>query len=151
MVSVIGSRVETGAWVVTWKFEGSAFEMLETIAQPMQFRAGARVFREDDPSDGMYLILEGTATIVRRSESGEERIVGKLHAGHSFGEIGLLVEGARNATIIASSPLSVLKITSYMLDLLQNSAPDICYMIYKALAKSMAEQLLSTYDLQPPE
>lgn len=151
MVSIISKRAAPGSWLVTWQFENEAFETLRTLAQVIQFKASERIFREGEPSDGMYLILSGTATVVRRSMSGDERIVGKLEAGNSFGEIGLLVASPRHATVIASTTLSAMKITAYALELLQNSAPDIAAMIYKALARSMAEQLMASHELRQPE
>ena len=51
-------------WLVTWGFGGEAFETLRAYADEVRFPAGATVFSEGDPSDGMYLVLEGMALVL---------------------------------------------------------------------------------------
>jgi CRP-like cAMP-binding protein len=150
---VDASRIQNseGVWEVTWKFEDDSFETLQTIAEHLTFPAGTTIFKEGDPADGMYLILEGSALIIRKTQSGEERTVAIVTAGQSFGEIGLLIDRPRTATAAAGTELEALKITKVALDLLHKSAPDIAYMMYQVLARSLAEQLLLTQDMRTPE
>jgi ATP-binding cassette subfamily B protein len=138
-------------WAVTWKFEDESFETLKTCAEEHTFKPGEAVFREGDPPDGMYLVLEGAALIVRKTAHGEERTVAIVTQGQSFGEIGLLIDRPRQATVSAGTDLRVLKITPTVLDLLHKSAPDMAYMMYQRLAKSLAEQLLHTQEMQRPD
>jgi CRP-like cAMP-binding protein len=146
------SRVSNrnGHWEVTWKFEDDSFETLMAIAEQHTFKAGTTVFKEGDAADGMYLIVEGSALIIRQAENGEERTVGIVTEGQSFGEIGLLVDRPRRATVAAGTDLHCLKITRVGLDLLHKSAPDMAYMMYQVLARSLAEQLLQTEEMQKP-
>ena len=137
-------------WGVTWKFEDESFETLKTIAEEHNYKAGATVFNEGDAADGMYLILEGAALIIRKTASGEERTVAIITEGQSFGEIGLLVERPRQATAAAGTDLKVLKITRAGLELLHRSAPDMAFMMYQTLARSLAEQLLQTQEMKRP-
>src|SRR5258708_8261244 len=88
MVNVSHIRGENGVWEVTWKFEDESFETLSTIAENKHFKAGAIIFREGDPSDGMYLVTSGSAIIIRKSSHGEDRTVGIVSEGQSFREIG---------------------------------------------------------------
>ena len=68
-----------------------------------------------------------------------------------FGEIGLLIDRPRHASVIAKTDLQVLKITQYALQLLHQSAPDMAFLMYQMLARSLAEQLLNTSEMQRPE
>jgi CRP/FNR family transcriptional regulator, cyclic AMP receptor protein len=151
MVNASGIHHENGIWEVTWKFEDDSFETLKTIAEERTYKAGEMVFREGDPSDGMYLVTEGSALIIRRTRTGEERTVAIVAAGQSFGEIGLLVERPRQGTAAAGTFLRVLKITRVGLELMHKSAPDMAFLMYQALARTLAEQLLSTQEMQVPE
>ncbi len=151
VVNSSGVPNNNGVWEVTWKFEDDSFETLRTIAEERRYRSGATIFREGDPADGMYLIAEGAAVIVRKSNTGEPRIVATVTEGQSFGEIGLLVDRPRQASAIAGTDLIALKITRLALDLLHKSAPDMAYMMYQQLARSLAEQLLHTQDMQRPD
>ncbi|HLY26196.1 MAG TPA: cyclic nucleotide-binding domain-containing protein, partial [Aggregatilineales bacterium] len=101
--------------------------------------------------DGMYLILEGAALIIRKTASGEERTVAIITEGQSFGELGLLVERSRQATAAAGTDLKVLKITPAVLELLHKNAPDMAFMMYRTLARSLAEQLLQTQEMKRPD
>ncbi len=147
------SRMENkeGVWEVTWQFEDDSFDTLRTIAEDLSFKAGTTVFREGDPADGMYLVVEGAALVMRRTKSGEERTVAIITEGQSFGELGLLVDRPRQATVNAGTNLRVLKITRYALELLHKNAPDLAFMMYQVLARSLAEQLLQTREMQSPE
>ena len=151
MLDVSNIRHNNDVWEVTWKFEDDSFQTLKTIAEELNYNAGATVFSEGDAADGMYLILEGTALVIRKSKSGEERTVAILNEEQSFGELGLLVDRPRAATVAAGTDLKVLKITSTVLSLLHKSAPDMAYMIYQVLARTLAEQLLHTQDMQRPD
>jgi len=150
MVDISHVEPKSDVWEVTWKFEDDSFETLQTIAEEHQYRAGATVFNEGDAPDGMYLVLEGAALVIRRTETGEERTVGIVTQGQSFGELGLLVDRPRQGTVVAGTELRVLKITRPVLELLHKSAPDMAFMMYQVLAKSLAEQLLRTQDMQRP-
>ncbi len=151
MVESDQSRSPSGVWTVTWKFEDESFETLKTIAETHEYKAGGCVFSEGDRADGMYLILSGQAAIVRKTKGGFEKTVVVVGDGQSFGELGLLIDRPRQASIIAQTNLTVLKITRYVLDVLHKSAPDMALMMYQMLARSLAEQLLSTQEMQRPD
>jgi CRP-like cAMP-binding protein len=150
MVDMARVANQNGQWEVTWKFEDDSFETLSEIAEEHFYKAGATIFKEGDPADGMYLILEGSALIIRKTQAGEERTMAIVNEGQSFGEIGLLIDRPRQATVAAGTDLKCLKITRVALDLLHKSAPDMAYMMYQVLARSLAEQLLQTNDMKQP-
>ncbi|HCQ67244.1 MAG TPA: cyclic nucleotide-binding protein [Rhodobacteraceae bacterium] len=47
---------------------------------------GATIFSQDDPADGIYIVLEGWVKLYRISAAGAEAVVGVFTKGHSFGE-----------------------------------------------------------------
>ena len=72
-------------------------------ADPAAVRSGTTVVSEGTPGHEFYLILEGTA-VVRRNG----RKVATLGPGNYFGELALLDNGVRSATVVAETDLSVL-------------------------------------------
>jgi len=65
------------------------------------FDPDAILFRQGDPSDHVILILEGSAEVLR--ETGDDAIVlGTVAAGEFVGEMGVLEERARSATVRAA-------------------------------------------------
>jgi CRP-like cAMP-binding protein len=71
-------------------------------AEPCEFEPGSRVMAQDeaDPSSSrFYVIRSGSADVIRRDRSGLERVVARLSLGSYFGELGLLTNQTRNATV----------------------------------------------------
>ncbi len=65
--------------------------------------AGDAVFREGDPADGAYVVLDGRCAVLE----GDEH-VNVLAPGELFGEIGALGTGVRSATVIAIDDVDLL-------------------------------------------
>lgn len=69
-----------------------------------RFETDEVLFREGDPSDFAILIHSGSADVLR--EVGADAIVlGTVHAGEWVGEMGLLEDRARSATVRAAAPV----------------------------------------------
>jgi CRP-like cAMP-binding protein len=68
----------------------------------IQFTQGQILFREGDPSDGVFRLLSGTVDVVR--ELGSELIVlGTVGSGQFIGEMGVVENVLRSATVRAAS------------------------------------------------
>jgi hypothetical protein len=78
-------------------------ELLATELEPHHFAPGTIVIREGEPGDRFHVIVEGTAMVTVR---GAPRPT--LHARDCFGEIALLRDTPRTATITAGQPLHTL-------------------------------------------
>jgi nitric-oxide synthase len=73
------------------------------------YRAGAAVFRQGDPGDRLYLILSGRAQ-VKRTEDGQEAVLAELLAGQFFGELAILRNAPRSASVEAAEDLEVVSL-----------------------------------------
>lgn len=66
-------------------------------------KAGQTVFREGElPDDGLYFICYGSVEISRK-ENGKDRILAELSEGSVFGEMALINNTPRNATVTAKT------------------------------------------------
>jgi hypothetical protein len=77
-------------------------------AESLQFAAGDQVVRQGDPADRFYIITQGEVTVTRQDSAGKTVQVATLGPGQFFGEIGLLADSPRIATVAAKTPLEVL-------------------------------------------
>ena len=84
---------------------------LQALASSMKertFDPGDTIASEGQTGVGFFLIEEGEATV---TIGGDER--GTLKAGDHFGEVALIDDGARTATVTAKTPLKVYGITAW--------------------------------------
>ena len=84
--------------------------------------------------EGFFLIESGRAKVTSR---GEDRIT--LGPGNYFGEIALIDEGARTATITADSDMVCYGLTSWEFRPLVESNSGIAWKLVQALAKQLRE------------
>jgi CRP/FNR family cyclic AMP-dependent transcriptional regulator len=105
----MGANLDTLAQVPL--FSGLGRRELNRIADAMTertFPAGEVVTREGEPGVGFFVIEEGRATVRMH---GDE--VGQLSGGDHFGEIALIAETPRAATITAETDLRCYGMTSW--------------------------------------
>ena len=76
--------------------------------QVLRFAPGEAVVRQGDPADRFYIIARGEARVTRRDPDGREVELATLEPGQYFGEIGLLADTPRTATVRAATGLEVL-------------------------------------------
>ena len=70
---------------------------------------GEAIIRQGDPGDAFYLLLEGNAAALVADESGVAREVLQYAAGMYFGEVALLRDEPRKATVVARGEVRVAK------------------------------------------
>lgn len=70
------------------------------VAQ-VRFAAGETIFRQGDRGDLVYMIVEGQVEAIREEEGGEERLLATMGPGEYFGEMALISEAPRTATVRA--------------------------------------------------
>jgi len=86
---------------------------LASIAAVAKTRRYARddvIFHADESGDVFFLIREGQVKVTMISPEGKEIILSMLGPGDFFGEMALLDDEPRSATIIATEPLDVVTI-----------------------------------------
>ena len=121
-------------------FSGLDRRELERIADAFKERrygAGETMASEGQKGVGFFVIAEGTASV---SVGGEPR--GSLGPGDHFGEIALIDEGARTATIVAETDLTCYGMTFWDFKPVVEADGRIAWKLLQALAGKLraAEQ-----------
>ncbi len=99
---------------------------LGASAESVEFSEGAEIFREGDSSRALLAIEEGTADVTRGGKH-----IATLGPGDVFGEIGVLDDALRNATVTATSRLKLIILDHYEVQRLREKAPEIYQRIEK--------------------
>lgn len=84
-------------------------KLLAFTSEQVQFADGQRFFSQGDPADAAYVILEGRAHVLLDTPGGEIQVA-ELGRNALVGEMGILGENPRSATIIAAEPTTALRI-----------------------------------------
>ena len=87
--------------------------------------AGQTIVSQDEPGSLFYLLVRGKVAVTRRAADGTPQDLGVLGDGDQFGELALLNDAPRNATVTARTDCLMLTLTRrHFLDLLA-STPDL--------------------------
>jgi CRP/FNR family cyclic AMP-dependent transcriptional regulator len=116
-------------------FESLSSEELKAIATLSDLRqedAGATLVGEGAPGYSLFVLQEGSATVT----SGGETVT-SLGPGDFFGEIALLGEGLRTATVRASSPVSLIVMFGSDFRVFERDFPEAS----AAMKQAMADRL----------
>ncbi len=124
-------------------FASFSLEHLEQIAETaprVSFKANTVVFRQGDHSTTMYLILNGNVRIEREDPDGESISVGQLGAHQIFGELAMLSEEPRQATVTAISDAEFLVIDrDMMINIIRKSNAEEILDVFSALSTQMRD------------
>jgi CRP/FNR family transcriptional regulator, cyclic AMP receptor protein len=107
-------------------------EALSRNAKEVRHREGAVLAREGESGLGFFLIVDGTATV---SVGGRPRK--KMREGDFFGEISLLDNGPRTATVTAETPVQLLGLTQWGFKRLVEGNPGIATKMLKTMASRL--------------
>ncbi|MGB6000904.1 MAG: cyclic nucleotide-binding domain-containing protein, partial [Thermoanaerobaculia bacterium] len=85
-------------------FEGSATELLQELDEDLEFllvEAGENLFRQGDAADAAYIVISGSLRVAVDTPEGGEQIINEVARGETVGEMALLTDDPRSATIYA--------------------------------------------------
>lgn len=94
----------------------------ESNIQTQHFEPGDFIFRQGDLGNSVYVIEEGECEVLREHEGLQQRLA-TLTRGEYFGEMALLSDGTRNASVCARSSLDALIIPKRDFNKLRQSVP----------------------------
>lgn len=102
-----------------------------------KYPANSILINEGDNTDSLYVILEGEVKAYACDESGKEVILNILHAGDYFGELSLIDDEPRSASIMTLTQTTVMVISkaNFKKCLADNS--DLAFNMIRALTRQV--------------
>jgi CRP-like cAMP-binding protein len=104
-------------------------EQLALVADEIDVREGTVLTSEGDRGREFFVLVEGTADVRRKG-----RKVNTMGTGDFFGEIALVSERPRTATVTATSPVRLLVVTDRAFRALMRNLPSIQLKVLATLA-----------------
>ena len=104
------------------------------IAQVFEAPAGTLLTRVGEPGEEFFMILDGSARV--ELPGGKQS---PLHPGDFFGEMSLLDEGPRSATVIAETAIRLLVIRRRHFSTLLREAPGLTLKILTTLSRRVRQ------------
>lgn len=120
----------------------------ESEIRKQHFEPGDVIFHQGDLGDSVYVIEQGDCDVIKE-DNGAVKTLATLHAGDYFGEMALLSDKTRNATIQARTAMEVLLIPKRDFDTLRRSVPAFGE-VFKELARQRAAAHLTVPASTPP-
>ena len=123
------------------KLELSKLKLLAFTSELCTFEVGEVLFEAGEAPDSAYVIMDGAVEIVAETEAGPV-VEGVLGANELFGELGVLTNSPRSATIRAQERLAALRITDEMFIKLLAENPEVSLDVMRQLS----EKLVRSHD-----
>ncbi|MBL4766176.1 MAG: cyclic nucleotide-binding domain-containing protein, partial [Rhodobacteraceae bacterium] len=121
------------------KISPTKLKLLAFTSERIDYSEGQNLFRMGDQSDSAYVIIKGSADVLVDTPDGEITVA-KIEKNAFVGEIGILCDVPRTATIRATRDLETLKISKEQFLQLLAEFPDAAIEVMRVLA----ERLTST-------
>ena len=118
------------------EIEPAELKLIAFTSERITFDPGQYVFHQGDVGDAAYIIMEGDADVVIDGPSGA-RSVAQVGRNELIGEIAILCDKPRTASIRARSRLVTLRISKDMLFRLLTEFPKMLLSIMRVIARRL--------------
>ena len=112
-------------------------KLLAFTSQRVSFGEGEVLFHQGDPGDAAYVILTGSADILTGSDNGLIKVA-EVTRNAIVGEIAILCDGTRTATVRARNPVEALRIGKEQFLKLMSDNPEITIEVMRVLAERLS-------------
>ena len=116
------------------EIEPSRLKLLAFMSERVGFDPGRLIVRQGDTADAAYLIIEGHAEVIVETPAGPV-ILANLGPNETVGEMGILTNMPRNATVRAADRLTALRISKEPFMRMVREFPNISVSIMQELAR----------------
>lgn len=116
--------------------DAAKLKLLAFTSERLTFEPGEILFQEGQRGDAAFVILEGEAAVIAQDD-GEPLHVADLSRNDIVGEIAMLCDVPRTATVTASTRLTALKLSRDVFFRLVRDYPDMAIEIMRELAQRL--------------
>jgi CRP/FNR family cyclic AMP-dependent transcriptional regulator len=130
-------------WRLLAEVSAEDVRRLVAVAQRRSFRRGQVVFHDDDVADALHLVVSGRFAVRVTVPTGDTVLLAIIGPGEAFGELALISDRSRGATVQAFSDGETLALHRDAFEALRRARPQVD----RSLAVILAERLRRVNDL----
>ena len=120
--------------------ERSKLKLLAFTSERQDFEEGQILFNQGDKGDKAFVIVEGAIDVIVDTPDGPQ-VLSNPGRGDVIGELALLCEEPRTATVKANQPLTVLSISGDVFFRLIQENPDVSVALTRIVAKRLVQTM----------
>ena len=120
------------------KLEPSKLKLLAFTSQSLTFEDEETLFHAGDPADCAYVIMEGEVEVLAETDAGVV-VAARLGVNELFGEMAVLTNEPRSATLRARGRLVAMRITDEMFIKLLAENPEVSLDVMRQLSRKLAK------------
>ena len=121
-------------------FSATDLKVIEPYLKRAAYPAGAVVFRENEVGNEVLMVIRGTASAYLQTPNTNIRLA-TFAPGTIFGELAILDEGVRSATVIADKELACRALTTSDFAALSATSPSVAIRLLAAIARELSGRL----------
>jgi CRP-like cAMP-binding protein len=111
-------------------------KLLAFTSERVNFAEGQKFFQQGDAADAAYVVLQGKADVTIDSPGGDIKVA-ELGQNAIVGEMGILSDSPRSATIVAAAPTTALRIDKRVFLELLTQFPQMSIAVVRELASRL--------------
>ncbi len=127
--------------------EPGKLKLLAYTSDVVTYEPGQVLVRKDDIGDAAYVIIEGDADVSVPADTGDITVA-ELHDGDFFGEIAILCDTPRTATVTAKGELTALRIRKEPFFQLMKQFPEMAVEMTRLLAERLTRTTADLIEAQ---
>ncbi len=117
--------------------EPAKLKLMCFASERITYKSGQSLFEQGDIGDAAFIIIEGTADVI--VNRGAPMVVATVGKDDIVGEIAILVDIPRTATVTPTSELTALKITKDLFFRMITDFPEMGVQIMRVLAQRLEQ------------
>jgi len=117
----------------------SQLEALAAGSVRRSFPKGRTIVAEGEPSQSLHILLSGRAKVQRSDTEGKEVILAVLGSGECFGEMSLIDDAPRSASVITLEPCDFMSINKESFKAMLAQSHDMAMQVMRGLVRRLRE------------
>ncbi len=120
------------------QIDAAKLKLMAFASERLTYKAGQTLFKQGEMGDAAYIVLDGTADILVDTAEGPLRVA-QLSENEIIGEIAILCDIPRTASVQAATELTTLKITKELFFRMIMDFPEMGVEVMRVLAHRLEQ------------